>query len=63
LTYGRHMTPYEIDARIEAVNVDDVKAVASRYIYDRELALAAMGPIEALPDYNRIRSSMSWLRV
>jgi processing peptidase subunit beta len=63
LTYGRHMTPYEIDARIEAVTVNDIKAVASRYIYDRELAIAAMGPIEALPDYNRIRSSMSWLRL
>ena len=63
LTYGRHMTPYEIDARIEAVTVKDVKAVASRYIYDRDLAIAAMGPIEAMPDYTRIRSNMSWLRV
>jgi mitochondrial-processing peptidase subunit beta len=63
LTYGRHMTPYEIDARIEAVTVKDVKAVASRYIYDRDLAIAAMGPIEAMPDYTRIRANMSWVRV
>jgi processing peptidase subunit beta len=63
LTYGRHMTPYEIDARIEAVTTQAIRDVASRYIYDREIAIASMGPIEALPDYNRIRSSMSWLRI
>jgi len=25
--------------------------------------VAAVGPVENLPDYNRIRSSMYWLRV
>jgi hypothetical protein len=33
-----------------------------KYIYDKCPAVAGVGPVEALPDYNRIRSSMYWLR-
>nr|P86201.1 RecName: Full=Cytochrome b-c1 complex subunit 1, mitochondrial; AltName: Full=Complex III subunit 1; AltName: Full=Core protein I; AltName: Full=Ubiquinol-cytochrome-c reductase complex core protein 1 [Mesocricetus auratus] len=34
----------------------------SRYFYDQCPAVAGYGPIEQLPDYNRIRSGMFWLR-
>lgn len=63
LTYGRRIPMHELEARIDAVDADVVKKVCSRYIYDRCPAVAAVGPTEALPDYNRIRSSMYWLRV
>lgn len=63
LTYGRRIPLHELEARIDAVDVDTVKKVCTRYIYNRCPALAAVGPVEALPDYARIRSSMYWLRV
>ncbi len=55
LTYGRRMTPAEIFARIDAVQVEDVKATATAYIVDEDHALAAIGPVDNLPDYDWIR--------
>ena len=59
LTYGKRLTPWEIDGLIEKVSVADVMRVAGEYIYDREVVLVGYGPVEALPDYNRMRSNMS----
>lgn len=56
LTYGRRMHPVEMLARIDAVDANQVKSVARRYFQDRDHALAAIGPIWELPDYNWIRS-------
>jgi hypothetical protein len=47
---------------LQKVTAKDVREVALKYIYDRCPAVAAVGPVENLPDYNRIRSSMYWLR-
>lgn len=55
LTYGRRMTPAEIFARIEAVEVEDIKATALAYIVDEDHALAAIGPVDNLPSYDWIR--------
>ncbi|KAG7171593.1 Mitochondrial-processing peptidase subunit beta-like [Homarus americanus] len=63
LCYNRRIPLHELDARIEAVDADVVRDTCYRYIYDKCPAIAAVGPCEALPDYNRIRSSMYWLRV
>lgn len=63
LCYNRRIPLHELDARIEAVTADVVKETCYSYIYDKCPAIAAVGPCEALPDYNRIRSSMYWLRV
>lgn len=56
LTYGRRMHPVEMVARIDAVDAKQVKNVARRYFMDRDHALAAIGPIWELPDYNWIRA-------
>jgi hypothetical protein len=48
---------------LQKVTAKDVQEVALKYIYDRCPAVAAVGPVENLPDYNRIRSSMYWLRL
>jgi processing peptidase subunit beta len=56
LTLGRRMHPVEALARIDAVDSKAVKAVANRYFFDRDHALAAIGPIWELPDYNWIRT-------
>ena len=63
LCYGRRIPQAELEARIEAVDAALVKDVCFRYIYDKCPVVAAVGPIENLPAYNRIRSGMYWIRV
>jgi len=62
LTYGRRMTPAELFARIDAVTTADIKATAAKFINDEEHALAAVGGIHELPDYNWIRAHSYWIR-
>ena len=57
ITYGRRIPRAELFARIDAVNVDTVKDVAFRYIRDECPAIAAIGPVQFLPDYNWFRQS------
>ena len=63
LCYNRRIPLHELEKRIDAVSVQNVRDVGMKYVYDRCPAVAAVGPVENLPDYNRIRSSMYWLRV
>ncbi|XP_053151857.1 cytochrome b-c1 complex subunit 1, mitochondrial isoform X2 [Hemicordylus capensis] len=63
LNYGRRIPLAEWDARISEVDARTVREVCNKYLYDRCPAVAAVGPIEQLPDYNRIRSAMYWLRL
>jgi len=62
LCYGRRVPLHELEARIDAVSAQTVRDVACTYIYDRCPAVAAVGPVEALSDYNRMRSMMYQLR-
>jgi len=62
LTYGRRMTPAEIFARIDAVDAATVRAVATEVINDEEHALAGVGPLHELPDYNWVRRRSFWMR-
>jgi len=62
LTYGRRMTPAEIFSRIDAITVGDIKATAGKVINDQDHALAAVGGIHELPDYNWIRRHSYYLR-
>lgn len=62
LTFGRRLPLAELFARIDAVDADTVKRVASRFIYDKEVAIAAMGPIQDLRDYTWFRRRTYWLR-
>jgi processing peptidase subunit beta len=59
---GRRIPLLEMFARIDAVDMTTLKRVANRYIYDRDPAVAAMGPIFTLPDYNWIRRRTFWNR-
>jgi len=63
LTYGRRMHPLEAIQRIDAVDANAIKAAANRFFYDRDFALAAIGQIYELPDYNWIRSRTFWRRI
>ncbi|KAG5099388.1 hypothetical protein JHK82_044440 [Glycine max] len=62
LTYGRRIPFAELFARIDAVDASTIKRVANRFIYDKDIAIAAMGPIQRLPDYNWFRRRTYWNR-
>eukprot|EP00178_Gracilaria_changii_P003522 TRINITY_DN1523_c0_g1_i1.p1 TRINITY_DN1523_c0_g1~~TRINITY_DN1523_c0_g1_i1.p1 ORF type:complete len:540 (+),score=95.02 TRINITY_DN1523_c0_g1_i1:126-1622(+) len=56
LVYGRRIPMSEWFARIDAVDDEAIKRISNKYIFDREIAITAMGPIHSLPDYNFIRA-------
>lgn len=62
LTYGRRISNAEMFARIDAISTEDIKATANKVINDEDHALAAIGPIYELPDYNWIRRRSYWNR-
>jgi len=41
--------------------VSDIQKVAQKYLWDKDIAIAALGRIEGLLDYNRVRADMSSL--
>lgn len=63
ICYGRRMPLRELEERIAQVGPKDLNRVAQKYIYDRCPVVAGYGPIEGLPDYNRIRGKMWFYRV
>ncbi|XP_064154551.1 cytochrome b-c1 complex subunit 1, mitochondrial-like [Anguilla rostrata] len=62
LAFGRRVSLAEWNAMIDSVTAKVVRDVCSKYLYDKCPAVAAVGPVEQLPDYNRMRSAMYWLR-
>jgi predicted Zn-dependent peptidase len=60
--FGRRIPLTEYEARINAVDAQVVRDVCYKYIYDTCPAVAGVGPVEQLPDYNRTRAGMYWLR-
>ncbi|KAE8211176.1 hypothetical protein CF327_g5048 [Tilletia walkeri] len=63
VTAGKRFSPEHIEAEIEKVDVKAVQAAAQKYLWDQDIAIAALGRTEGLLDYQRIRadmSSMTW---
>src|SRR5262249_61387988 len=58
LVYGRPLPMDEIIARVDAVDVDQIAAVARRLRAGR-LTLAALGPIDRIEPYDRIAARLS----
>ena len=61
ITTGKRTTPQDIEAAIDAVTPSEIQRVAQKYIWDKDIAIAATGRVEGLLDYNRIRADMSSL--
>ncbi|KAH9046676.1 Metalloenzyme, LuxS/M16 peptidase-like protein [Lactarius hengduanensis] len=59
VTSGQRVTPRQIENAIDAVTPEEIKRVAQKYLWDKDIALAALGSIEGLLDYNRIRADTS----
>ena len=62
LAYGRRIPKAEMFARIDQVDAAAIKGVADRFIYDQDIAIAAMGDLTFLPDYTYFRRRTYWLR-
>lgn len=63
LCYNRRIPINELEQRIDSVTAKDIMNVCMKYIYDKCPAVAAVGPVEQLPDYNNIRSGQYWIRL
>ncbi len=59
VTTGRRMSPGEIERIIDHITEKDVMDFASRKLWDQDIAISAVGSIEGLFDYTRIRADMS----
>lgn len=62
LVYNRRLPLQELEQRIDAVNANVIRNVCMKHIYDKCPAIAGVGPVEQLPDYNRTRGRMWWAR-
>ncbi|KAK8921915.1 hypothetical protein KSP39_PZI019951 [Platanthera zijinensis] len=58
LTYGRVIPFHELFARIDAVDAATVKDIARKFIIDQDVAVAAIGPVEGLPEHGWFQSQV-----
>ncbi|KAK4097947.1 hypothetical protein N658DRAFT_499935 [Parathielavia hyrcaniae] len=56
---GRRMSPGEIERVIDGITEKDVMEFANKKLWDQDVAISAVGSIEGLFDYARIRADMS----
>ncbi|KAK4132836.1 hypothetical protein BT67DRAFT_443531 [Trichocladium antarcticum] len=59
VTTGRRMNPAEIERIIDGITEKDVMDFANRKLWDQDIAISAVGSIEGLFDYSRVRADMS----
>jgi processing peptidase subunit beta len=59
VTTGRRLAPEEVERVVGAISEKDVMEFAKRKLWDRDVAVSAVGSIEGLFDYQRIRNDMS----
>ena len=59
ITTGRRLSPEEVERAVGAVTEKDVMSFAQRKLWDRDIAISAVGQIECVLDYARIRGDMS----
>ncbi|KAI2638565.1 mitochondrial processing peptidase beta subunit [Xylaria nigripes] len=59
ITTGRRMEPSEIERTIDHITAKDVMEFANRKLWDQDVSISAVGSIEGMLDYQRIRNDMS----
>ncbi|KAI5812848.1 Metalloenzyme, LuxS/M16 peptidase-like protein [Pyronema omphalodes] len=59
VTTGRRMSPAEVERVVGAITEKDVIEFAQKRIWDQDVAVSAVGSIEGLLDYQRIRNDTS----
>jgi processing peptidase subunit beta len=53
VTTGRRMSPEEVERVVGQISEKDVMDFAQRKLWDKDIAISAVGSIEGLFDYNR----------
>lgn len=59
ITTGRRFSPEDIERTIGQITEKDVMEFANRKLWDRDVAMSAVGSIEGILDYQRIRADMT----
>ena len=59
VTTGRRQSPEEVERVVGAITEKGVMDFAKRKLWDQDIAISAVGSIEGLLDYNRVRGDMS----
>ena len=59
ITTGRRLAPEEVERVVGQITEKDVMNFAKTRLWDKDVAMSAVGQIEGLLDYNRIRNDMS----
>ena len=59
VTTGRRMDPSEIERVVGSITEKDVMAFAQKKLWDQDIAMSAVGSVEGILDYQRIRNDMS----
>eukprot|EP00931_Biecheleriopsis_adriatica_P114602 TRINITY_DN90526_c0_g1_i1.p1 TRINITY_DN90526_c0_g1~~TRINITY_DN90526_c0_g1_i1.p1 ORF type:complete len:468 (+),score=107.91 TRINITY_DN90526_c0_g1_i1:65-1468(+) len=62
LAYGRGLPPAEMMLRIEAVDAEEVKRVAYKYLNDNEIAVTGLGPLHGMPQFYTLRQATTMVR-
>jgi mitochondrial-processing peptidase subunit beta len=57
VTTGQRFTPKQIEWALSAVTPEEIQRVAQKYLWDKDIAVAAIGRTEGLLDYNRSTST------
>jgi len=55
LAYGRGLPPAEMVLRIDAIDAEEIKRVAWKYLNDNEIAVTGLGPLHGMPQYFDLR--------
>lgn len=58
ITTGRRMMAGEIERKIDSITEKEVMDFANRKLWDKDIAISAVGNIEGLFDYQRLRNTM-----
>lgn len=58
LCYGRRIPLHELEARINNVTAKNVRDVCTKYFVNRKPAIAAVGAIKHMPQYDQICKRM-----
>ena len=59
VTTGRRLAPEEVERLVDRITEKDVMQFAQKRLWDRDIAISAVGKLEGMFDYNRIRADMS----
>lgn len=59
ITTGRRLSPEEVERVVGQITEKDVMSFARRKLWDQDIAISAVGQIEGLLDYNRVRQDMA----